>query len=66
MNIAICDDNLKFINLMEDMIYELSQKFENLRPDIDVYQSGEELLRVIDVDNLPSIIFIDIEMKEIN
>ena len=66
MNIAICDDNIKFINLMEDMIYELSQKFENLRPDIDVYQSGEELLRVIDVDNLPSIIFIDIEMKEIN
>lgn len=66
MNIAICDDDFKFINLIEDMIYDLSQKLENFNPDIDVYISGEELLRLIDVKNLPSIIFIDIEMKGIN
>lgn len=66
MNIVICDDNLKFINIIEDMIYDLSEKFENFKLEIDAYQSGEELLKLIDLDNLPSIVFIDIEMKKIN
>ena len=41
MNIAICDDDLKHINLIEDMIYDLSQKLDNFKPDIDAYLSGE-------------------------
>ena len=66
MNIAICDDDLKHINLIEDMIYDLSQKIDNFKPDIDAYLSGEELLRLIDVKDFPSILFIDVEMPGIN
>ena len=66
MNIAICDDDLKHINLIEDMIYDLSQKLDNFKPDIDAYLSGEELLRLIDVKDFPSILFIDVEMPGIN
>lgn len=66
MNIAICDDDLKHINLIEDMIYDLSQKLDNFKPDIDAYLSGEELLRLIYVKDFPSILFIDVEMPGIN
>lgn len=66
MNIAICDDDLKHINLIEDMIYDLSQKLDNFKPDIDAYLSGEELLRLIDVKDFPSILFIDVEMLGLN
>lgn len=66
MNIAICDDDLKHINLIEDMIYDLSQKLDNFKPDIDAYLSGEELLRLIDVKDFPSILFIDVEMPGLN
>ena len=66
MNIAICDDDLKHIHLIEDMIYDLSQKLDNFKPDIDAYLSGEELLKLVDVSSFPSILFIDVEMPGIN
>lgn len=66
MNIAICDDDLNFANKLENICYSLSDKVDGLNLDIDVYQSGEEFLDLVDFNNLPSILFIDIEMKKIN
>ena len=66
MNIAICDDDLKHIHIIEDMIYDLSQKLDNFKPDIDAYLSGEELLKLVEKSDFPSILFIDVEMPGIN
>lgn len=63
MIIAICDDDVNHCVVLEKYLMEAGQKFENLRLDIEVYHSGEDLLRSLDqVDNHPQILFLDMEM----
>ena len=42
MKIAVCDDNPKHINAIENSLFEIS-KARNIKIDCDAYQSGEEL-----------------------
>lgn len=63
INIAICDDKIEFSNKLEMVLIEIVKK-ENIQADIDIYQSGDELLNKIQMDNICyDIIFLDIEMK---
>lgn len=59
MKIAICDDNMKYINTVEDYLDKMkSSKIEH-----DVFMSGEELLREYERNEADyDAIFLDMEM----
>ena len=65
INIAICDDNIAFIHQIEKMIKNFSHDNKNsfqLFPFI----SGDRLLKKIENDFTPDIIFLDIDLNEKN
>lgn len=67
MNVAICDDDLRHCGNMEQYLMKIAEKYINLTVDIDVYQSGEELLRMIEIEKTkPQILFLDMEMEQMN
>ncbi len=61
LNICICDDEIKYINEIKSILIDTIINYDYI---IDTYLSGEELLSSCkkNID----ILFIDIEMKEIN
>lgn len=63
IRIAICDDDIKLTSDIEQLIYnhEVIHKF-----DIDVFFSGEELLKSIKNNEYYDLLFLDVEMGEIN
>ena len=67
MKVAICDDDLFYCGILERYLLEISKKYINLTIDIDVYQSGEEMLRLIESERIkPQILFLDMEMGQMN
>lgn len=67
MKVAICDDELSHCGTLERYLMKISEKYINLTVDIDVYQSGEEMLRVIETEKArPQILFLDMEMDGMN
>lgn len=67
MKVAICDDDLNYCGILEGYLLKISEKYINLTVDIDVYQSGEEMLRMIEIENMrPQILFLDMEMAQMN
>ena len=67
MRVAICDDDISHSGMLEGYLLDISKKYQNLNVDIDVYQSGEELLRMIEIEKqVPQILFLDVEMGDLN
>ena len=67
MKVAICDDDLNYCGIMERHLLKIIKKYINLTIDIDVYQSGEEMLRIIETERVrPQILFLDMEMTQMN
>lgn len=67
MKVAICDDDINHCAILEQYLLNLSKKYMNLIIDIDVYQSGEELLKMIEIEKTrPQILFLDMEMEKLN
>lgn len=63
MKIAVCDDDMKHINIIENLIY----KFKKTAVECDAYTSGEELLYAFrDREEWYDVIFLDMEMKQLN
>lgn len=63
MNIAICDDELAY----RQRIYDLVSSYgESNAWQVHTYSSGEELLKAFQTVRRFDIVFMDIEMKEIN
>lgn len=66
INIAICDDKVEFSNKLEEILIDII-KGENIQAEIDVFQSGDELLYKLQKNkSCYDIIFLDIEMKGLN
>lgn len=66
LNLSICDDDVKFAGNFEMILYHIAKQ-ENIEIEIDVYFDGEELLKCIETENKHyDVIFLDIEMKNIN
>lgn len=61
LNICICDDQIEYINEIKSILIDTIINYEYI---IDTYLSGEELLS--NCKNNIDILFIDIEMKELN
>ena len=63
MKIAICDDNMNHINIIENYIHNLRKT----SVECDAYQSGEELIRAFrNGEEQYDVIFLDMEMEQLN
>ena len=63
MKIAICDDNMNHINIIENYIYSIRKT----SVECDAYQSGEELIRTFrNGEEQYDVIFLDMEMEQLN
>lgn len=63
LNIAICDDDLQFCNKLEGILAEI-EKHEEIKMCIDIYQSGDALIREIELETVCyDMIFLDIKME---
>ncbi len=65
IRVAICDDEKIICHQLEDMLYEISRDI-NQGFEIDVYYSGEELRNFLLKGSRYDLIFLDIELSEIN
>ena len=65
LRIAICDDEKIVCQQFEDMLSDISKNI-NEEFDVEVFYSGEELYKFLLKDNRYDLIFLDIELYEIN
>ena len=65
LRIAICDDDKLICQQLEDMLYNICKNI-NEKLETEVFYSGEELCRFLIQANRFDIIFLDIELREIN
>ncbi|WMM25682.1 LytTR family DNA-binding domain-containing protein [Tissierella sp. MB52-C2] len=65
LRIAICDDENSICNQLEEILEGLEKKFSK-ELQIDIFYSGEELCSYLSQDNHYDIIFLDIELEEMN
>ena len=65
IKIAICDDDKEFASFLERHLGEFSLKF-NIQIEVDIFYDGSTLIDFVNRDNIYDIIFMDIEMKEMN
>lgn len=65
LRIAICDDDLGFTGSLETLVLEESRGM-GIRVDTDVFSDGKTLLKSIQSGERYGLIFIDIEMEQID
>ena len=65
LKIAICDDDLGFTGSLETMVLEESRSTGN-RVDTNVFSDGKTLLKSIQSGERYGLIFIDIEMEQVD
>lgn len=63
LRIAICDDNEKFAEQLEDYIFEYTSN-HSISADTFVFTSGEELIKNFSVESAYDLLFLDIELGE--
>lgn len=63
VNIAICDDNMEHIAILEKYLFEISK----VKIECDAYQSGESLVNAYKNNTERyDVVFLDMEMKQLN
>ncbi len=65
LRIAICDDDSKFTGEIEALVFQESQKL-GIRVETEVFSDGQTLLKSIQDGEHYQLIFIDIEMKQVD
>ena len=65
LKIAICDDNSKFTGEIETLVFQESQKL-GIRVETEVFSDGKNLLKSIQDGENYQLIFIDIEMEQVD
>lgn len=65
LRIAICDDDSKFTGFLESLVLQESQKL-GIRVGTEVFSDGKTLLKSIQTGDHYELIFIDIEMKQVD
>lgn len=63
--VGICDDDWNSAELVSQYLEKISKKYQ-YKLDVDVYSSGEELIRGYEEGNRFDLIYLDIEMKGID
>ncbi len=65
LRIAICDDVKIICQQLEDMLADIEEE-TNEQFEVEVFYSGEELYRFLRKNNRYNLIFLDIEMRDLN
>lgn len=65
LRIAICDDDKIICQQLEDMLTDIEEE-TNEQYEVEVFYSGEELYRYLKKNNRYNLIFLDIEMRDLN
>lgn len=65
LQIAICDDDLKFAGKLETLVLQESRNM-GIRVETEVFSDGKSLVEDIQSGNRYSLIFIDIEMAQVD
>lgn len=65
LRIAICDDDKIICQQLEDMLTDIEEE-TNDQYEVEVFYSGEELYRYLKNNNRYNLIFLDIEMRDLN
>lgn len=65
LRVAICDDDLKFTGQIEALVFQESQKL-GIRVETEVFSDGKTLLNSIQNGEHYQLIFIDIEMEQVD
>lgn len=65
LRIAICDDDKIICQQLEDMLTDIEEE-TNEQFEVEVFYSGEELYRYLTKNNRYNLIFLDIEMRDLN
>ena len=65
LRIAICDDDSKFTGEIEALVFQESQKL-GIRVETEVFSDGKNLLKSIQDGENYQLIFIDIEMEQVD
>jgi DNA-binding LytR/AlgR family response regulator len=65
LRIAICDDDKIICQQLEDMLADIEEE-NNEQFEVEVFYSGEELYRFLKKNNRYNLIFLDIEMRDLN
>lgn len=65
LRIAICDDDKIICQQLEDMLADIEEDI-NEQFEVEVFYSGEELYRFLGKNNRYNMIFLDIEMRDLN
>ncbi|MDF2617201.1 MAG: LytTr DNA-binding protein [Sedimentibacter sp.] len=65
LRIAICDDDKIICQQLEDMLADIEEE-SNEQFEVEVFYSGEELYRFLKKNNRYNLIFLDIEMRDLN
>jgi len=63
ITIAICEDFLIFAENLRQVVYDICEE-QHFSADIEVFQSGEALIKELDAGKYYDIVFLDIEMPE--
>lgn len=63
-NIVICDDDRKFIDYMKQIVIKAAENPNDLK--FEEYESGEDLVRQLDVKNRIDLLILDMEMKKLD
>lgn len=65
LRIAICDDDLKFTSNLENLVIQESHRL-GIPVETDVFSDGRTLLQSLQLGERYSLIFIDIEMEQVD
>ncbi len=65
IDIAICDDEIQFCSELEKMLEKMATLFQK-KIEINVFYAGEELYQYLSKGNDYDLIFLDIELKDMN
>lgn len=65
LRIALCDDDSKFTGELETLVIEESRKL-GIRAETEVFSDGKTLLKSIQSGDHYELIFIDIEMEQVD
>lgn len=63
LKVAVCDDEKAIASVIEKLLAEIGNK-ENIPMEIEVYYSGEELLRDYQLGERYDLLYLDIQIRE--
>jgi len=66
VQIAICDDDRKLANNLKLHLEQISEKMHDIMLKICIFHSGEDFIHTIEKGNMFNIVFMDIEMGEMD